>query len=95
VVEDIRDSCVRFHQLQYSIKLKGFPEEKKTWEPIAHLGNSMELVEEFYQANSTKPNNETFEKALQEAPQKEASRKARAEAARRPKMHTSARHRKL
>ncbi len=85
VVEDIRDSCVRSRELQYLVKWKGFPEEENTWEPVAHLGNSMELVEEFHQANPEKPNQATLEKALQEAAEKEASRKARAEAARQAK----------
>jgi hypothetical protein len=45
----------------------------------------MELVEEFYKANLEKPNQATLETALQEAAQREASWKARAEAARQVK----------
>jgi hypothetical protein len=85
VVEDIRDSCVQSWELQYLVKWKAFPEEENTWEPVAHLGNSMELVEEFHKANPEKPNQATLEKALQEATENEASRKARAEAARQAK----------
>jgi hypothetical protein len=55
-VEDIWDSCIRSRELQYLVKWKRFPEEENTWEPAAHLGNSMELVEEFHQANLEKSN---------------------------------------
>jgi hypothetical protein len=41
----------------------------------------MELVEDFYQANLEKPNQATLEKALKEATEKEARRKAMAKAA--------------
>jgi hypothetical protein len=84
-VEEIRDSCVRSQELHYLVKWKGFPEEENTWEPVAHLGNSMELVEEFYQAHQEKPNQTTLEKAPQKAAEKEASRKARAEVAQQAK----------
>ncbi len=84
-MKDIRDSCVRSWELQYLVKSKEFYEDENTWEPVAHLGNSMELVEEFHQANPQKPNQATLEKAIQEAAKKEASRKARAEAARQAK----------
>ncbi len=47
-VEDIRDSRLRSLELQYLIKWKGFPDEENSWEPVAHLGNSMEYVEEFH-----------------------------------------------
>jgi hypothetical protein len=42
----------------------------------------MDFVEEFHQANPTKPNQATLERALQEAAKKEARKRARAEAAR-------------
>jgi uncharacterized protein YdaU (DUF1376 family) len=42
----------------------------------------MELVEEFHQANSTKPSQATLKRALKEAAEKEARKKASAEAAR-------------
>jgi hypothetical protein len=43
-------------ELQYLVKWKRFLEAENKWEPVAHLGISTELVEELYQANSTKPN---------------------------------------
>jgi hypothetical protein len=56
VVEDIRDNCVRSRELQYLVKWKGFLKEGNIWEPVAHLGNSMELVGEFHQAYPEEPN---------------------------------------
>jgi hypothetical protein len=84
-VEDIRDSCVLSWKLQYFVKWKRFVEEDNTWELVAHLGNSIEQVEEFHQANWEKLNQATLEKTLQEAAENEASRKARVEAARQVK----------
>jgi hypothetical protein len=52
--------------LQYLITWKGFPEEESTWEPIAHLDNSMELVEELYQANPAKPDKGALENVLRD-----------------------------
>ncbi len=66
----------------FLVKWKGFPNEESSWEPVAHLGNSMEFVEEFHQANPTKPSQATLERALKKAAEKEARKKARAEAAR-------------
>jgi hypothetical protein len=73
---------VRSLELQYLVKWKWFPDEESSWEPVAHLGNSMEFVEEFHQANLTKPSQATLERAMKEAAEKEARKKARAEAAR-------------
>jgi hypothetical protein len=42
----------------------------------------MEFVKEFHQANPTKPSQATLEQALKEAAEKEARKKAMAEAAR-------------
>jgi biopolymer transport protein ExbB/TolQ len=81
-VEEIRDSRVCSLELQYLVKWKGFPDKESSWEPVAHLGNNMEFVEEFHQANPTKLSQATLERALQEAAKKEARKKARAEAAR-------------
>ncbi len=80
-VEEIRDSFVHSLELQYLVKWKGFPNEESSWEPVAHLSNSMKFVEEFHQANPTKPSQVTTERALQEAAEKEAMKKVRAEAA--------------
>jgi hypothetical protein len=60
-VEEIRDSRVPPPELQYLLKWKGFPDKESTWEPVAHLGNRMEFVEEFHQDNSTKPSQATLE----------------------------------
>jgi hypothetical protein len=81
-VEEIRDSRVRSLEVQYLVKWKGFPDKESSWEPVAHLGNSMEFVEEFHQANPTKLSQAALERALKEAAKKEARKKARAEAAR-------------
>jgi hypothetical protein len=81
-VEEIRDSRVRSLELQYLVKWNGFPDEESSWEPVAHLGNSMEFVEEFHQANPIKPSQATLERALKDAAEKEARKKARAETAR-------------
>ncbi len=45
----------------------------------------MELVEEFHQAHPDKPNRFTLKNVIQEAAEKQASGKARAEAARQTK----------
>jgi hypothetical protein len=37
-------------------QVERLPEEENTWEPVTHLGDSMELVEEFHQVNLEKPN---------------------------------------
>jgi hypothetical protein len=81
-VEKIRDSRVRSLELQYLVKWKGFPNRESSWEPVAHIGNSMKFVEEFHQANPTKLSQATLERALQEDAKKEARKKARAEAVR-------------
>jgi hypothetical protein len=81
-VEEIRNSCVRSLELQYLVKWKGFPDEESSWEPVARLGNSIEFVEEFHQANPSKPSQATLEQALKEAAEKEARKKAKAETAR-------------
>ncbi len=79
-MEEIRDSHVRSLELHYHIKLKGFLDEENSWEPVAHLGNSIEYMVEFYQGNPTKPNQATLERVQQEAAKKQARKKARAEA---------------
>jgi uncharacterized membrane protein YqiK len=79
-VEEIQDSRVRLLELRYLSKWKGFPYNESGWEPVAHLGNSMEFMEEFHQAKATKSNQVTLEQALQEAAEKKARKNARAEA---------------
>ncbi len=81
-MKEIRDSRVRLLELQYLVKWTGSPDEESSWEPVVYLGNSMEFVEEFHQANPAKPSQATLERALWEATEKEARKKARAEAAR-------------
>jgi hypothetical protein len=44
---------VRSLELQYLVKWKRFPDEESSWEPVIHLSNSMEFVEELHQANAT------------------------------------------
>jgi hypothetical protein len=60
-VEEIRDSRMRSLELHYLVKWKGFPNEESSWEPVAHLVNSIEFVEEFHQANPTKPSQVSLE----------------------------------
>ncbi len=48
-------------ELQYLVKWNGFPDKESSWELVAHLSNSRKFVEEFYQANPTKPNQVTLE----------------------------------
>jgi hypothetical protein len=66
-------------------KWKGFPAEENTWEPLTHLRNSNELIEEFHKAHPSKPDQEALACMLREAAEKEAARKARADAAREAK----------
>jgi hypothetical protein len=73
---------LRALEAQYFVKWNRYPYEESSLEPVAHLGNSIEFVEEFHPANPTKPNQVTQERALKEAAEKEARKKARAEAAR-------------
>jgi hypothetical protein len=60
-VEEIQDSCMCSLELQYLVKWNGFPDKESSWELVAHLSNSRKFVEEFYQANPTKPNQVTLE----------------------------------
>ena len=42
-------------ELHYFVKWKGCSEDKITWEPPEHLGNSQELVEQFHLENPKMP----------------------------------------
>jgi hypothetical protein len=68
-------------ELKYLVKWKGCPDGKSSWELVAHLGDSKELVEEFHLSNPNKLNQVTLPQALQEATEKQARYKTRVEAA--------------
>jgi len=53
-VEKILDMKIIDDQVYYLIKWEGYPESESTWEPIEHLTNIINLVEEFRAQRLTK-----------------------------------------
>jgi hypothetical protein len=54
-MEDILNSRIYNHQLQYLIHCHGYNVSECTWEPIKNLSNAMEKVHEFHQQYPNKP----------------------------------------
>jgi len=54
-VEKITDKKIIDGQLKYKIKWKNLPDKDSTWEPIEHLTNVVDMINE-YEANSKKQN---------------------------------------
>ena len=46
-VEALLRSRGKGKEEEFLVKWKGFPETEATWEPLANLGNSRQLVQEF------------------------------------------------
>ncbi len=54
-VEDILDSMISNHQLQYFVHWHGYDVSKCTWELIKNLSNVMQEVHKFHQQYLNKP----------------------------------------
>ena len=54
-VEKILDSRKVKNQIQYLVKWEGYSHEENTWEPLKHLGNAKDLVENFHRQNPDRP----------------------------------------
>jgi hypothetical protein len=54
-MEDILDSRIFNHQLQYFVHWHGYDVNECTWELIKNLSNVMEEVHEFHQQHLNKP----------------------------------------
>jgi hypothetical protein len=42
-------------KLQWLVRWKGYNDKEATWEPLSHLKNALELLDEFYTENPSKP----------------------------------------
>jgi len=47
IVEAILDSKKFKGQIHYLVKWENFPQEQNTWEPVSHLEDCQDLVNEF------------------------------------------------
>ena len=55
VVEEILNSRVFHHKLQYLVKWEGYSVENNTWEYWDNLGNAADVVNDFYTKNPAGP----------------------------------------
>ena len=53
--EEILDSRLFRHRLQYLVRWKGYPLSESTWEPVTNLRNSPSLVRSFHLSYPAKP----------------------------------------
>jgi hypothetical protein len=56
--EQILDSRIfgrKYPIIKYQVRWKGYPPEEDTWEPHAHLENSLALLDKFHQQYPDKP----------------------------------------
>ena len=53
-VEQIVEFDTPEHPNQYKVRWKGYQENDDSWEPIAHLENSPELLEKYHSQNNEK-----------------------------------------
>ena len=54
-VDAIIDSRIYKGKLQYLVHWKGYDESERTWEPVANLRNSLEIVEHFHASHPSAP----------------------------------------
>ena len=54
-VESIKDSRFYRNQLQYLVHWRGYDVSEDSWEPAVNLEHAQEVVQEYHQANPTKP----------------------------------------
>lgn len=55
-VEEVVDSRLRNGEIQYRVHWTGYPKKKDyTWEPLEHLENAMERVQEFHKKHPSAP----------------------------------------
>ena len=54
-VDHIRDSKMFGRTLKYLVRWKGYGEREDTWEPLHHLANSPQVVEDFHKQNPGAP----------------------------------------
>ena len=55
VVEDILDSRIHYHNLQYRIKWLGYTSENDSWEPHSNVTNAAELIATFHRCYPLAP----------------------------------------
>ena len=54
-VEQILDSRTKGKRVEYYVKWKGYGPEENTWEPIAHLTNSPDLLQAYFRKHPDAP----------------------------------------